>query len=90
MLGPTWMDDLAICISGPSAIDLERKAALTAGILLETCMEHGVTPNLTRGKTELLLALRGKAPGIAAERTSVSVKVDRCKSSMSTALIRLQ
>ncbi|CAL1136698.1 unnamed protein product [Cladocopium goreaui] len=60
MLGPTWMDDLAICISGPSAIDLERKAALTAGILLETCMEHGVTPNLTRGKTELLLALRGK------------------------------
>jgi len=60
MLGPTWMDDLAICISGPTAIDLEREAALTAGILLETCMEHGVTPNLSRGKTELLLALRGK------------------------------
>ena len=60
MLGPTWMDDLAICISGPTAIELERKAALTAGILLESCMEHGVTPNLTRGKTEILLALRGK------------------------------
>ena len=60
MLGPTWMDDLAICISGSTAMELERKAALTAGILLETCMEHGVTPNLTRGKTEILLALRGR------------------------------
>ena len=59
-LGPTWMDDLAICISGPDADELERKAALTAGILLETCMEHGVTPNLSRGKTEILLALRGR------------------------------
>ena len=58
-LGPTWMDDLAICISGEGAQELERKAATAAGVLLEVCAEHGVTPNLSRGKTEILLSLRG-------------------------------
>ena len=60
LLGPTWMDDLAICVSGEDAQALERKAATTTGVLLEVCAEHGVTPNLTRGKTEILLSLRGK------------------------------
>ena len=59
-LGPTWMDDLAICVSRVDASELERKAANTAGVLLEVCAEHGVTHNLTRGKTEILLSLRGK------------------------------
>eukprot|EP00435_Cladocopium_sp_Y103_P057472 s1033_g19.t1 len=56
-LGPTWMDDLAICVAATTAPAVERKAATTAGILLEVCQEFGVSPNLKRGKTELLLSL---------------------------------
>lgn len=59
-LGPTWMDDLAICVSGEDAQGLEHRAAITTGVLLEICAEHGVTPNLNRGKTEIMLSLRGK------------------------------
>lgn len=60
MLGPTWMDDLCISITSDTALDLEHKVGLAAGILLETCMNHGVTPNLQRGKSEILLTFRGQ------------------------------
>ena len=58
-IGPTWMDDTAICLSSPSAAALISKATQTAGRLLELCVEHGMTPNLKRGKSEILLSLRG-------------------------------
>eukprot|EP00435_Cladocopium_sp_Y103_P048289 s1574_g14.t1 len=58
-IGPTWMDDLAICLAADTASSLEQKAAMTTGILLEVCLEHGVTPNVSKGKTEILLSLRG-------------------------------
>eukprot|EP00435_Cladocopium_sp_Y103_P050390 s595_g15.t1 len=58
-MGPTWMDDLAICIAADTASSLEQKAAATTGILLEVCLAHGVTPNVSKGKTEILLSLRG-------------------------------
>ena len=38
MLGPTWMDDLCISITSDTALDLEHKVGLAAGILLETCI----------------------------------------------------
>eukprot|EP00435_Cladocopium_sp_Y103_P072842 s79_g41.t1 len=41
-------------------LPLGDPAALTTGILLEVCLEHGVTPNVSRGKTEILLSLRGQ------------------------------
>ena len=59
ILGPTWMDDLCISITGTSALALEHRAGIAASVLLETCMAHGVTPNLDRGKTEVLFAFRG-------------------------------
>ena len=59
-LGPTWMDDLCITVTGDSAHSLERKAGVAVSILLETCMAHGVTPNLDRGKSEVLFSFRGK------------------------------
>ena len=44
-LGPTWMDDLCITVTGDNAHSLERKAGVAVSILLETCMAHGVTPS---------------------------------------------
>ena len=35
-LGPSWMDDLAVCLSAPTACELERKTAHVTGILLKT------------------------------------------------------
>eukprot|EP00435_Cladocopium_sp_Y103_P006413 s3376_g2.t1 len=59
-LGPTWMDDTAICLDGPTPRSTIDRALLTAGKLLELCVEHGLSPNLKKGKTELLLSLRGR------------------------------
>ena len=60
-LGPTWMDDTAICLSAPDTPHLIRKVSHTTSKLLELCTEHGMSPNLKRGKSEVLLSLRGKA-----------------------------
>ena len=59
-LGPTWMDDTAICLSHPDTDGLVTRATQTAGKLLELCVEHGMSPNLKKGKSEILLSLRGK------------------------------
>ena len=58
-LGPTWMDDLAICLSSESAQGIENKAKVACSILLETCARHLVTPNLKKGKTEVIFSFRG-------------------------------
>lgn len=60
ILGPTWMDDLCITVTSSTAHGVENKAGLAASVLLETCMNHGVTPNLQKGKTEILLSFRGQ------------------------------
>eukprot|EP00435_Cladocopium_sp_Y103_P029735 s3624_g7.t1 len=59
-LGPVWMDDLCIPLSAPTAHEIERRAGLTFGVLLDLCAKYGVTPNLDRGKSEILFAFRGK------------------------------
>lgn len=59
-MGPTWMDDTAICLSATNTPDLISKATHTTSKLLELCTEHGMSPNLKRGKSEILLSLRGK------------------------------
>ena len=59
MLGPTWMDDLCITISHPTAKGIEHKAGTAASVLLETCTYQGVTPNLDKGKSEILFTFRG-------------------------------
>eukprot|EP00438_Fugacium_kawagutii_P031926 Skav214801 [mRNA] locus=scaffold740:118185:123383:+ [translate_table: standard] len=58
-MGPSWMDDTAVCISGSTALELEAKLGPTIHIVLEEIRNRGMTPNLTRGKTEVLLSLRG-------------------------------
>ena len=59
-LGPTWMDDLAVCLEGESPEDLLRKVGITTGRLLELCTEHAMSPNLKKNKTEILLSLQGQ------------------------------
>ena len=58
-LGPTWCDDLCICLSHDSPRGIETKTATTLSLILDLCHEHGMSPNLKKGKTEVLFSLRG-------------------------------
>eukprot|EP00435_Cladocopium_sp_Y103_P042689 s3102_g11.t2 len=58
-LGPTWMDDLCLCMQGGSPAELENKLGANIGYLLDLCEAHLMSPNLNKGKTELLLSFRG-------------------------------
>ena len=58
-MGPTWMDDLAIRISSSSAEQITVTMAQVASFLLDLCAFNCLSPNLSPGKTELLLSFRG-------------------------------
>eukprot|EP00435_Cladocopium_sp_Y103_P011666 s1008_g3.t1 len=58
-LGPTWMDDLCLCMYGGSPADLEQKLGANIGYLLDLCEAHLMSANLSKGKTELLLSFGG-------------------------------
>eukprot|EP00435_Cladocopium_sp_Y103_P033204 s1466_g8.t1 len=59
-IGPTWMDDVALCVHDETPERLLSKIGSSVGYLLDLCEYHCMTPNLARGKTELLLAFRGR------------------------------
>ena len=59
-LGPTWMDDTCVTFSQPSPAALERAAGQIGGLLLGMCEEFAMTPNLSKGKTELMLVFQGR------------------------------
>ena len=58
-VGPTWMDDLAVCLEATSPATLVHKTGLVSGRLLELCTEHCMTPNLNKNKTEVLFSFKG-------------------------------
>ena len=58
--GPVWMDDLCVTMQAATADAVMAKAGVVTSLLLDTLHEHAMTPNLSRGKTELLLSLRGR------------------------------
>ena len=60
-IGPTWMDDLCVCVEGGTPAQTIQRTTLATGRLLELCMEHCMTPNLQPNKTEILFSLRGEA-----------------------------
>ena len=60
-VGPTWMDDLCVCVEGGTPAQVVQRTALATGRLLELCTEHCMTPNLQPNKTEILFSLRGTA-----------------------------
>ena len=60
VLGPTWCDDLCVLFSADDARGLVTKGGTLSGILLDLCKGHGMTPNLKKNKSEMMLELRGK------------------------------
>eukprot|EP00435_Cladocopium_sp_Y103_P044071 s1250_g12.t1 len=58
-LSPVWMDDLCIGATATTPAALLSKVGSLTSVLLETLESFGMTPNLTKGKTELLVSLRG-------------------------------
>ena len=54
------MDDLTVVLSADNADAAIQRAGVVTSILLDTLEEHAMTPNLQKGKTALLLALKGR------------------------------
>ena len=55
-----------MCVSGGTAHEAETKIGFATGMLLDRCKKFGMTPNLSRGKTEILFHFRG--PGSRAKK----------------------
>lgn len=60
VLGPTWCDDLCVLFSAEDAQGLVTKVGTVTSILIDLCKGHGVTPNLRKNKSEIMLVLKGK------------------------------
>ena len=58
--GPVWMDDLCVAMQASTAVGAITKAGVASSLLLDTLIEHAMSPNLSKGKTELLVSLRGR------------------------------
>lgn len=58
-LGPCWCDDLCVCMSSDTLAGLQQKTAAVSGLLLDLCRTHGMSPNLNKGKTEIMFSMRG-------------------------------
>ena len=67
-LGPIWADDLTVMIQHESPLRLLQATSVVAGELLDRLSVAGMTPNLNRGKTEVMVSLRGKR-SVALRRT---------------------
>ena len=67
-LGPTWMDDTCITFSASSPANLERAAGRIGNELLSSCDAFAMSPNLAKGKTELLLIFQGAGANQAKKR----------------------
>ena len=55
-----WADDLALYFQHPSPEDLISNLQEACAHLFNICLKYGLQPNFARGKTELLVALRGR------------------------------
>ena len=58
-MGPTWMDDLAVCTLADTPARLVSQISGVTGHLLDLCAFHCMQPNLAKGKTELMMTFRG-------------------------------
>ena len=58
-IGPTWMDDLALCLWGSTNDALASKLGTATSTLLDLMREHAMCPNLSKGKTELMFTPKG-------------------------------
>ena len=56
---PIWAYDVAVAMEDYEALGLLQKASKVSQIILDRLLAAGLKPNMARGKTELLLELRG-------------------------------
>eukprot|EP00435_Cladocopium_sp_Y103_P026725 s1573_g6.t1 len=54
-----WMDDIALCLATARAVDLEPLAQRALALVHKAFCRRGLTINLDKGKTELILMPRG-------------------------------
>ena len=59
LLGPCWMDDLAIPLTATNNEELLQNLRVATSSILDTLRAHAMTPNLGKGKTEILFKPRG-------------------------------
>ncbi|CAL1160873.1 unnamed protein product [Cladocopium goreaui] len=60
MIGPCWMDDLAIPLTAESNDALLANLGTATSTILDLFRSHAMTPNLSKGKAEILFKPRGK------------------------------
>ena len=71
-----WMDDLSLLLSAHCASAIIPAVTRVSGLLIDCCLRHGLLPNLDKGKTEVLVSLKGPA----AKVTRASLLSDACPS----------
>ena len=59
LLGPCWMDDLAIPLTAKNNEALLQNLRVATSSILDILRAHAMTPNLGKGKTEILFKPRG-------------------------------
>lgn len=67
VVGPAWMD-LALCLWGQTTDAAVAKLGVATGVLLDLFREHAMSPNLSRGKTELILTPKGPKSNVWKKR----------------------
>ena len=55
-----WADDLALFLQHDRPEELIANLQTVCGVLFDRCLAHGLQPNFSKGKTEVLVSLRGK------------------------------
>ena len=81
--GPVWMDDLRVAMQASTAFGVMTKAGVASSLLLDTPIEHAMSPNLSEGKTELLVALRGRGVRRVKADTLAPTALALCRSLVS-------
>ena len=59
LIDVVWADDLAMALRCGKAEELPDAMKILAKTVFEECLDHGLTPNLKPGKTEMMLNMRG-------------------------------
>ena len=59
VLDTTWADDTAAVTADADPRCLVTKASRLAALVIDQCRSHGLSPNLKKGKSAVMIALRG-------------------------------
>ncbi len=74
LIDVVWADDLAMALRCKAAGDLPDSMKTMVRIVFEECLDHGLTPNLKPGKTEMMMNIRG--PGSKKVKAEIFNKCD--------------